>query len=71
MMILDEKAVNAVMHALLLAQHDLSFLHGARITDIPDDSVTWRIDNSETTQAITEAILILDASDDNHNQDCS
>ena len=64
---LTDNEIQKVMHALALAEHDLSFLHGVRVTDIPDENTSWEVNNHETLQQISEAFALLDKPDNNRN----
>lgn len=68
---IGQAEIQTISHVLALAEHDLSFLQGARVTDIPDDNATWRVDNSSTLEAIDEALALLDKLDNTRNLCCS
>ena len=66
----EQSEMQIIAHALALALHDLSFLQGARVTDLPNENATWKIDNSSTLKAIDEALVLLDKFDDNRTSCC-
>ncbi|MBR0249868.1 MAG: hypothetical protein IJQ77_02190 [Synergistaceae bacterium] len=57
---LSEKQYETVMNALLNVQHEFNFLHGLRVTDVPDVKYTWELDCSQTACCVEKAISILD-----------
>ncbi len=42
--------------ALEVALHELNFLHGLHVTDVPDVEFTWDIDNLEAIELIAKAL---------------
>ena len=69
--VLSDTEYKTVMKALLNAQHEFNFLHGLRVTDVPDVDYTWELDCSDADNRISEAISVLDRFDSNSNKDCS
>ena len=57
---LSEREFETVMNALLNVQHEFNFLHGLRVTDVPDVKYTWELDCSQTACCVEKAISILD-----------
>lgn len=68
---LGEREYETVMNALLNVQHEFNFIHGLRVTDVPDVKYTWELDCSQTAELIDEAISVLEKFSDSHNDDCS
>ena len=52
--------MSSVQVALEVALHELNFLHGLRVTDVPDVNTTWSIDNSEAVDIIEKALEALE-----------
>lgn len=48
--------MSPVRRALEVALHELTAIHGLRVTDAPDVQSTWEIDTSEATEIIEEAL---------------
>ena len=69
--VLSDKNFETVMNALLNAQHEFNFLHGLRVTDVPDVKYTFELDCYYPDSLISEAISVLDKLSDRHNDDCS
>ncbi len=68
----DYENMNPVQLALEVARHDLTFLHGTRVTDVPDVEYTWEVDNTETLKLIDEALAFINsASHTDTNSDVS
>ena len=63
--VLSDDDFQTVMKALLNAQHEFNFLHGLRVTDVPDVSYTFELDCSDVNKITEEAISVLE------NADCS
>ena len=68
---LTDEEYRTVMKALMNVEHELSFLHGLHVTDVPDVAFTWDIDCIEVKRIIDEAISVLDRLDNKNNGDCS
>ena len=69
--VLSDTEFETVMKALLNAQHEFAFLHGLRVTDVPEVKYMWELDCSYPDNLITEAISVLDKSYCNRNCDYS
>ena len=52
-----------VRRALEVALHELTAIHGLRVTDTPDAQTTWEIDTSEAIEIIEEALNEVGRSD--------
>ena len=48
--------MSPVQLALEVALHELNFLHGLHVTDVPDVEFTWDIDNLEAIELIAKAL---------------
>ncbi len=48
--------MSPVQLALEVALHELTYLHGLHVTDVPDLEYTWDIDNKEATDLIAKAL---------------
>ena len=55
----NHENMSSVQVALEVALHELNFLHGLRVTDVPDVNTTWSIDNSEAINIIGKALEAL------------
>ena len=58
--VLSDNEFQTVMNALLNAQHEFNFLHGLRVTDVPDVRYTFELDCTYPDSLISEAISVLD-----------
>ena len=56
----NHENMSSVQVALEVALHELNFLHGLRVTDVPDVNTTWSIDNSEAVDIIEKALEALE-----------
>ncbi len=48
--------MSPVQLALEVALHELTYLHGLHVTDVPDLEYTWNIDNKEATDLIAKVL---------------
>ena len=48
--------MSPVQLALEVALHELTYLHGLHVTDVPDLEYTWNIDNKEATDLIARVL---------------
>ena len=61
--VLSDDDFQTVMKALLNAQHEFNFLHGLRVTDVPDVRYTFELDCSDVNKRTEEAISVLEEAD--------
>lgn len=48
--------MSPVQLALEVALHELTYLHGLHVTDVPDLEYTWNIDNKEAIDLIAKVL---------------
>ena len=53
---LKHEEMSPVQLALEVALHELNYLHGLHVTDVPDLAYTWDIDTKDAIEIISKAL---------------